>query len=106
MSQLQELDTLQDVEAAIDAAPRLVLDMWATYCGPCRSLRPILEEMAEDREDWSFVAVNIEDVPAIAEKYGVQATPTLLLFKDGSEVDRTGGFIMPADLAARMDKAS
>lgn len=106
MSRVHELDSAAAVEEAIGAAPLVLLDMWGSFCAPCRALRPILEELAEKRTDWSFVAVNIEDVPAVAEKFGVQATPTILLFSGGVEVDRTGGFIMPADLTARMDEAA
>ncbi|GEL23705.1 hypothetical protein PSU4_26590 [Pseudonocardia sulfidoxydans NBRC 16205] len=105
MSSIDELVTVEAVEEAIGADPHVVLDMWGHFCAPCRALRPVLEELAQERTDWRFVAVNIEDVPAVADKFGVRATPTILLFKDGAEVDRSGGFIMPADLTARMDKA-
>jgi thioredoxin len=106
MSRVSELATFEEVEQAIDASPKVLLDMWGSFCAPCRALRPILEELASQREDWSFVAVNIEHVPAVADKFGVQATPTLLLFKDGTEVDRSGGMILPADLTARMDRTA
>lgn len=106
MTRIAELTTFDAVEEAIAGSPKVLIDMWGSFCAPCRALRPILEEIATQREDWSFLAVNIEKVPGVAEKFGVQATPTLLLFKDGAEVDRNGGMILPGDLTARMDGAS
>lgn len=101
-----ELRSLAEVEEAVRRSPQVLIDLWGTYCAPCRTLRPILEELSESQTDWSFFAANIENVPAVAEAFDVSATPTLLLFKNGSEVDRSGGFIMPKDLEERMNKAS
>lgn len=106
MSRIAELHNFPAVEQAVKGSPLVLLDMWGTYCAPCRALRPILEELAGSKPDWSFVAVNIENVPEVADAFGVQATPTLLLFKDGDEVGRSGGFIMPADLEEQMNNTS
>lgn len=106
MSQIEELDSVVAVEQAIGTAPQLLLEMWGTYCAPCRALRPVLEELAAERQDWRFVAVNVESVPDVGDAFGVRGTPTILLFKGGAEVDRTSGFIMPADLTIRLDQAA
>lgn len=103
MSVLKELTSLGQMGRTIDATQYVLVDLWGTYCAPCRALRPLLEKMATDRTDWSFNALNIEAVPEVGDTYNVRGTPTILLFKDGEEVDRTTGFVMPADLTERMD---
>lgn len=103
MSELAELTSLGEMSESIGAESLVLVELWGTHCAPCRALRPLLEKMADARTDWSFHALNIDSVPDVAEHFSVRGTPTILLFKDGEEVDRTAGFVMPADLTERMD---
>lgn len=66
----------------------IVIDFWAEWCGPCKMIAPILEEISEEREDVMIVKVDVDNVRAVAEKYGIRSIPTLMVIKDG-EVQAT-----------------
>ena len=70
----------------------VLVDFYANWCGPCRMLRPSLEELSDEKASVKFVSVNIDDAEALAWKYGVQSIPCVVLFKDGKEVNRSIGF--------------
>jgi thioredoxin 1 len=97
--------TLQDTsDAAFDGdvltsdTPVLV-DFWATWCGPCKALAPHLENLAEEHDGKiKIVKLNVEKNPGTATKYGVRALPTLLIFKGGEVVDQMNGNPGPAKL--------
>lgn len=71
----------------------VVVDFWAEWCGPCKQLSPVVDELAEDLKDTvKVVKVNIDEAPEAPTKYGVRGVPTLMIFKDGQVVDtRVGG---------------
>ena len=69
-----------------------VVDFFATWCGPCKMLSPILEQVADENPKAKILKVDIDDSMEIAEQYGIMSVPTLILFKDGAEVTRELGF--------------
>ena len=71
----------------------VIVDFWAEWCGPCKQLSPVVDELAEDMKDSvKVVKVNIDEAPEAPTKYGVRGVPTLMIFKDGQVVDtRVGG---------------
>lgn len=71
---------------------KVVLDFWATWCGPCMMLSPILAEIAEEYEDVVIGKVNVDEEPALAARFGIASIPTLMLFKDGKNIDTAIGY--------------
>ena len=62
---------------------QVIVDFWAEWCAPCRAVAPVLDRIAEEREDVKIVKVNIDEEPGLAQRYGITSIPTLILFKDG-----------------------
>lgn len=71
----------------------VLVDFFATWCGPCRMLAPVLEELASDRANIVVVKVDVDECEEIAKKYGIMSVPTLLLFKNGQMVSKKVGFM-------------
>ncbi len=71
---------------------KVLVDFNASWCAPCRMLRPILEDLAKESDSYKIVSVNIDDEEELASKYGVYSIPCLILFKEGNEVLRSVGF--------------
>ena len=69
----------------------VLLDFWASWCGPCRMLSPIVDQVAEERPDVKVGKVNVDEQPDLAAQFGVMSIPTLLVFKDGKLVNQSVG---------------
>ena len=98
-STIQHL-TADDFDNVISRGAQPVLvDFWAPWCGPCKMMEPILNEFAEEQRDRVVVAkVNVDDAPALAARYEIRSIPTIVIFKDGKEVDRISGAVGKAVL--------
>ena len=70
----------------------LLLDFWASWCGPCRMVAPIVEEIAAERDDILVGKVNVDEEMELAVKFGIVSIPTLILLKDGMEVEKVVGY--------------
>ena len=80
----------------------VIVDFWAPWCVPCRRISPILEEMSEDREDVSFVKINVDDNPQTAMSYRISSIPTIARFEGGEVRQQAVGALPKPQLASQL----
>ena len=78
----------------------VLVDFYADWCGPCRMLRPTLEQISDERNDVIAAAVNIDENPELADMFGITSIPCAILFKNGAEADRSIGLVPKESLEA------
>ena len=82
---------------------KVVVDFWASWCGPCKILSPIVEEVASEMKDKAkFAKVNVDDNLELAQKFQVMSIPTLIFFRDGKQADRTVGVISKEEIEKKI----
>lgn len=88
----------------LQAKTLVLVDFWADWCGPCRMVAPIVEELAVEYEGKiSFTKLDVDRNPKTASKYGIMSIPTLLIFKDGNPISNIVGFRSKAELKRSLD---
>lgn len=93
--------TKENFEAEVlHSAKPVLLDFWATWCGPCRMLAPILEELSGQHPELKIVKVDVDENRDLALQYGIESIPTLLVFKGGQMADRSVGLVSPQEILA------
>lgn len=95
--------TDQTAKEAIESGKVVVIDFWATWCGPCMKLGPVVEELAEKYAEKAVIGkLNIDENDEVVAENSIRSIPTVLYFKDGKVVDRSVGLVSLADLEAKL----
>lgn len=104
MSAIRELKDGEFGKAVLESELPVVVDFFAPWCGPCRMLAPVLEQLGRHFEGrLDIVKVDIDALPELADEYGIRSVPTLLLFKRGKVVDTVVGLLPPAMLKSKLE---
>lgn len=90
VTKLEEKDFQKTV---IDSKKKVLVDCYADWCGPCRMLGPIVDEVSEENTDYEFYKLNVDDAEELSMKYGIMSIPTLLVFNNGELVNKSVGLI-------------
>ena len=85
-------------EEVLNSAKPVLVDFWATWCGPCRMLGPVIEEIADERTDIKVCKINVDEEKKLAMKYRVMSIPTVLVFKNGQVVKQSVGAVPKEDI--------
>lgn len=94
MSKVEEINKKEELENILSSNKYVVVDFSADWCGPCKALAPLLDEISTTMTDIKFVKIDVDKLKNISEQYGISAIPTLIYFKEGQEQsERTFGFV-------------
>jgi thioredoxin 1 len=95
-----------DFDSIVKSEQPTLVDFWAPWCGPCKAIGPVVEDLAVEYEGKVTIAkMNVDDNPATPGKFGIRAIPTLILFKNGEVVDQITGSVGKSQLIALIEKA-
>lgn len=102
---VKDITTQEFDEKVIDSSKPALVDFWAEWCGPCKMLSPVVDNVSEQVGDVDFYKVNVDEESELAREYGIMSIPTLIVFKDGEIVEQSVGVISEDDIKELVEKA-
>ena len=99
---IKHIDETNFKTEVLDSKKAILVDFFATWCGPCNMLSPVLERISNTRADFDIAKVNIDELRDLAIDYEIEVVPTLLIFKDGNVVDRIEGLVDEEEIINKM----
>ena len=105
MSELIHVTAAEFAETVLGSSQPVLVDFWADWCGPCKMIAPVVEELAAEYDGkFSFTKVDVDANPQTAMQFGIRSIPTLLLFKDGQVAEQVVGAVPKSVLKQKIDK--
>ena len=101
---MEKVVTDTNIKEVLASAPVVLVEFWAVWCGPCRALGPIVEEVASEFEGKIVVGkCNVDEAQDISMEYGIRSIPTIIFFKNGEPVDKTIGLVPKEEIVKRIN---
>ncbi len=97
-----EINNKEFNEKVVKSEKTILVDFFATWCGPCKMLTPVLEKISTSRGEFNIVKIDIDKEPNLAAKYEIDVVPTMLVFKNGNVVDKIEGYVDENTIVSKM----
>ena len=101
---LKKIEEKDFEEEVLKNNKMIVVDFFATWCMPCQMLMPVLEKIAKERDDFDIIEIDIDEAKDLAMQYEIEAVPTMVIFKNGTAIDRIGGYYNKEELEEELKK--
>jgi thioredoxin 1 len=102
---VEQISSVAEFDAVLNGNKSVFVDFFATWCGPCKMVGPVVEKISETEADVKFVKVDVDEVGELAQRYGIMSIPALMAFREGEKVGEIVGFAPEPQLKALADKA-
>ena len=100
---IKEIKENEFENVVLKSNEKVLVDFYANWCGPCRMLRPILDEIASDRSDTKIVSIDVDEANELASKYGIISIPCVILFENGKEIKRSVGLKSKSEIESMIE---
>lgn len=95
---------IENFEEVLKSEKVILVDFFATWCGPCQMLGPVLEQISKEQDNFDIAKIDIDEAQELAINYGIQVVPTMLVFKNGQVVDTMEGFCTKSEIIEKVSK--